>query len=332
MTNKVDLDELEKKVIRLLDEYKYPLIQVLRYRDEGRFVPEEIEVPVKYIIKNFQHIRDNNQSTYTFPDFSLTKKDNDVFLISTTEHPNTLEVKIIQKEEPETKYWSYRRIHYQGNVYEELNLSGNTYNHIVSQLEKMKERSQIDMESWILTPEQRKELIIRDYFHDIPEHKKGDVICSSKTQEHSNDEDVIAEEIIAAQDWSEEEKEKMKNISHMYRKKSLFKLYEIMFYIFDIQKMVQDRNKHNGSSYLAWATLGYQFPRFIKEYEMPNGKIIYWLDVPSCTKHLRENISIIDEAFAHVDSNGIKDSWKTRYEEWKHTRENIIKPYITKND
>lgn len=332
MINKVDLDELENKVIKLLDEYKYPLIQVLRYRDESWFVPKEIEIPVKYIIKRFHHIRNNEEFTYTLKDFSFTKDADSLFTLSINGQTSPLEVKIIQKDQPDSKYWSYRRIHYQWNIYEELNLSGNTYNHTLSQLEKVRERSQTDVESWILTTEEWKEITIRNYFHDIPEHKKWDVICSSKTDEHSQDEDIIAEEIIIAQNWSEGEKAKIREFSNIFDKESLFKLYEIMFYIFDIHNMIQDKSKHNDSSYLAWATLGYQFPRFIKDYKLPNGKTIYWLDVPSCAKHLREHISIIDQSFAHVDETGVRDSRKLRYEAGKDDRENIIKPYITKND
>jgi hypothetical protein len=330
MLDRIDLNELEKKVMILLEEYKYPLIQVLRYRDEWRFVPEEIEVPVKYIIKNFQYIKDSEESTYVLEEFSFIKNADDVFSISTKKEENPLEVKIIQRDQPEKKHWGYRNIHYQWKTYEELALSGNTYNHIVSQDEKIRSRTKEDEAAWLLSPEEWQTIRIRSPFHDIPEYKKWDVICSSKTDEHSIDEEQIGEELIIKQDWLDKEKILMKEFSHLYDKNSLFKLYEVMFYVFDIHNMIQDKSKHNNSSYLAWATLGYQFPRFIKDYKLPNGKTIYWLDVPSCAKHLREHISIIDQSFAHVDETGVRDSRKIRYEEGKNARENIIKPYITK--
>ena len=47
------LDNLLEKARELLEKNKQPLTQVLRYRDEGRFVPEEIQETVKYAIKNY---------------------------------------------------------------------------------------------------------------------------------------------------------------------------------------------------------------------------------------------------------------------------------------
>lgn len=328
MYQKLVLHDLEKKVVVLLEQYKNPLIQVLRYREEAWFVPGEIELPVKHIIKNFQQISEDTRYAYEHKEFSIQKKDANVFLVSTIQQSTPYEVKIYKKDQTATRHWAYRNIHYKWMIYEELHLSGNTYNHILSQAEKIKEWTAIDMKAWLLTEEEKQKLIIRNYFHDIPEYKDGDIICSSKTTQDSNNEDLIAQEIIDGQDRSDEEKTLMKNFFHLHDKQKLFKLYEIMFYTFDIQNMIQNRDKYNNSSYLAGATLWYQIPKLIKDYELPNWKILYWLDIPSCANQLRENSSAIDSAFAHVEKTGIADRRKNAYTTWKQIWENVIKPYI----
>ena len=111
MIDTIILDSLETKVIDLLESYKDPLVQVLRFWEEGRFVPREIEDPVKHIIKNFSIAEDKNY-TYQSPEFSI-QKENDIFLISTEPQGSPYEVQIHRKEAPATKYGSYRTIHYQ---------------------------------------------------------------------------------------------------------------------------------------------------------------------------------------------------------------------------
>jgi hypothetical protein len=328
MRQNILLNGLENKVLVLLDQYKDPLIQVLRYREEAWFVPREIELPAKHIIKNFQKISEYMSYTYEHAEFSIQKKDANVFLVSTVQQSMPHEVKIYKKDQPATKHWAYRNIHYKWMIYEELHLSGNTYNHILSQAEKIKEWTDMDLKAWLLTEDEKQRLNIRNKFHDIPEYKDGDIICSSKTAQDSSNEDLIAEEIIDGQDRSDEEKTTMKDISHLHSKQKLFKLYEIMFYTFDIQNMIQNRDKHNNSFYLAGATLWYQIPKLIRDYELPNWKILYWLDIPSCADHLRKNSSAIDNAFAHVEKTGVAEKRKNEYTAWKQIWEDVIKPYI----
>jgi hypothetical protein len=111
MIDTIILDSLETKVIDLLESYKDPLVQVLRFWEEGRFVPSEIEDPVKHIIKNFHIAKDQNY-IYQSPEFSI-QKEHDTFLISTEQEGSPYEVQIHRKEVPATKYGSYWTIHYQ---------------------------------------------------------------------------------------------------------------------------------------------------------------------------------------------------------------------------
>ena len=110
MIDTIILDSLETKVIDLLESYKDPLVQVLRFWEEGRFVPREIEDPVKHIIKNFSIAEDKNY-IYQSPEFSI-QKEHDIFLISTDQEGTPYEVQIHRKAEPITKYGSYWNIHY----------------------------------------------------------------------------------------------------------------------------------------------------------------------------------------------------------------------------
>ncbi len=331
MIEQIDLHNLEKRVMYLLDEYKLPLIQVLRYREESWFVPNEIELPIKHIIKNFQNILEKKTYTHTFRDFSLQKKDNNSFIISSLVNKSQNEVKIYKKNQTTKKHWAYRNIHYQWMIYEELHLSGNTYNHILSQSEKVKNWTTIDQKAWIISLEEKQKIIIRNYFHDIPEYKDGDIICINKTDKDSNNEDKVADEIITNQDWTSEEKVAMRKLSTLHGKQKLFKLYEIMFYIFDIQNMVQNKNKYHESSSLVVATLWSQIPRFIKNYELPNGKIFYWLDIPSCKQHLKKHMGAIDNLFAYTETIKRLEKREIEYQEWKKIWNEIIKPYIIEN-
>lgn len=324
------IDDIEHKVYDLLERYKDPLIQVLRYRDESWFVPQEIEIPTKYIIKNFHSIPDNTIHHHESMEFSIERENWNTFYIYSTEQEEPYILNIEKNIPSTTPHWSYRKITYNEKIYEELLLTWNTYNHIRSQAEKIKERSDIDHASWLLSQQEAKNLCIRNIFHDIPEYKKWDVICTSKTDKHRADEEIITQELLDAQTRNSDIKTYIQKLSRLHTPSWLFKLYERMFYIFDIQTMIEQAHTYNRSLYLAAATLWFQLPMYIKNYTLPNGNLVYWLDIPSCAKHLYDHIDFIDNAFAHIDEIGILDSRNNNYEEGRKIWNETIKPYIWK--
>lgn len=328
MIKSINLGELEKKVIILLERYKNPLVQVLRYWDEWRFVPSEIEGIVKYIIKNFHQTPENNIQISGI-EYNININNN-FFHVSDLSNGLKHEITISRKDYPITNHGSYRNINFKWKEYNEVSMSWNSYNHILSQAEKVKERSEIDQKSWLFSDIERHEIIIRNRFHDIPEKEKWDVIVSSKTHQHRRWEDEIALSIIEEQSRHYNEKEKMKELLYLHDSQSIFKLYEIMFYVYDMEEMLNNKHKYNNSIPLVGAMLWFHLPRIVKNYRLPNGKTIYWLDIPSCFQHFAYNLDTIENIFSEVDKVWVADKWLDIYEGWRSVWDKEIKPYINK--
>jgi hypothetical protein len=112
MKENIDLNNLENKVIILLKEYKNPLVQVLRYWDEGWFVPSEIEKSVKYIIKNYESIPDNAIHHHESMEFSIERENKKIFFIYTSEQEEPHIVQIRKNKTPIKRYGAKRSITY----------------------------------------------------------------------------------------------------------------------------------------------------------------------------------------------------------------------------
>lgn len=320
------LDGLHSKVQDLLEFYTNPLLQVLRYRDEGWFVPSEIEIPVKYIIKNYHDFSGQHVFSHRWISYCISKKSEHTFKIL---EPWLVRYIDIQKNSLSMDaYGSYRSITYRGKVFEDLWRSGNTYYHTLSQREKINERVNIDREHGDFTLEDEKKIHILNDFHDIPEKEKGDIICSSKTDKHRQEESIIAQNIIDETNWWENEKQMMRDILLHEHSKSIFKLYEKMMYIIDIQHLMEHANSYNKVSPLIGFMLWFQIPSFLQEYEFINGIKKPALEIASCKQHFQKFISVIDDAFVFVRNNGMDIGRQHLFERAYALWNNKIRPLL----
>jgi len=288
------LDNLINKSKLLLEENKQPLLQVLRYRDEWWFVPQEIEEKVKHQVKNFHNLEPLE----------------DVIII-----PRTTSF---------DQYWSHREISYQWKTYEDLMWSWNTYNHTISQYKQIEQRTLQDVKAWLLTNKESKMLLALNYIHDIVEKYKWDVVQNKKTEEQRSEEWNLTHQIIDEQNRTVQEKDFMKYIFSKDHKKSLFKLYERMMYIIDIKHLIDHENKYNNSRTLVWYLLSNQFPRFLESFEFLDGTVLPAYEIESFKRHFSKYRDTITQAFELT-----KDSAKSHhsypwYEEAKRIWENIL--------
>lgn len=261
------LDSLIEKWRDLLEENKQPLLQVLRYWDDGRFVPEEIQDEVKHQIKNLH-------------------------LLNPLEH-----IDIQQNWTSFDEYGSHWKITYKGNTYEELRWSWNTYNHTISQQKQIEQRTVYDVEAGLLTEKEKKMILALNYIHDIVEKYKGDTIQNKKTDEQRNEEGRRTLAIIEEQNRTDKEKLLMKYFFSKDHKKSLFKLYERMMYIIDISHLMKYEQKYNETKSLVGYLLGSQIPRFLESFELVDGKTIPAYEILSCKNLFKKHIDTINNAF-----------------------------------
>lgn len=261
------LDNLIEKWRLLLEENKQPLLQVLRYWDEWRFVPEEIQDEVKHQIKNLH-------------------------LLSPLEH-----IQIDQKTTSWKEYGSHWQITYKDKTYEDLRWSGNTYNHTISQQRQIEQRTLYDVEAWLLTEKERKMILALNYIHDIVEKYKGDTVQNKKTEEQRNEEWNMTLKIIEEQNRTEKEKLFMKYFFSKDHKKSLFKLYERMMYIIDMYHLMEHEKKYNETQSLVWYLLSSQIPRFLESFELIDGRIVPAYKILSCKNLFKEHFDTINNAF-----------------------------------
>lgn len=321
------LDSLHKKVNFLLELHKQPLLQVLRYWDEWWFVPNEIEIPVKYIVKNFVDFSGEHKIEEKKFSYVITKESTDTFKIIDIWWSIHF-VDIVQSLVPMDDFGAHRFISYNGKVFEDLRWSGNTYHHMISQREKIRQWTSIDVESWALSLEDAKKIVILNDFHDICEKEKGDVICSSKTDKHRQEESFIVQRIINEIDWLNDEKKMMQDILLHEHSQSIFKLYERMFYLVDLENLMLYADSYNKASNLIWAILSFQMPFFLESYQFVNGNKKEALVIASFKQHFKEYIPVVDSAFLFVKNNGIDSKWENKFSIAQSLWEEKIKPLL----
>lgn len=318
----VNNKELEGRAIDMLQKHKIPLLQVLRYRDEWRFVPQEIELPIKYIIKRYQEIG-VGKTTQDPESNAFIKR-----LSLTDFEIHSSSIYAIQIQLDEKAHGANRKIHYEGKIYEELFGSGNSYNHINFQDKQIREWLDMDVKWGILSKDEAEKIIIYNYVHDIPEiGDQSDVIASSKTEDHRKKEKEFWNTLIDQQPWDENQKEEIKQL-FIDNEWWLFKLYEIMYYMIDIQNMVSHKEKYNNSLSLAVAIIGFHMPRYLKSYKLPNQTEIFPLALPSFRSFMRNNMPAIDVIVEGAEPYLSNERRKGLYQESKHIRDTVIKPNI----
>lgn len=305
------LTTLRDKVFQIFESYKPQLQPVLRYWMFEYIAPEPIEIATKRLVLN-QDKRDIG-TTHTFAhknnkgnpvDVSLTIQDIqwDTFTIAQTRN---------QQAQPDQTFrlyqqWGLRHIQYGGKIHRELPDSGNVYNHIHTQYLDILQHTGIDATRWAISPEDKLMLEIIHLFHDIPEMGYLEIANNhtqdqGKTDDESDQEGDRAIQIIHAQDiLSDDEKKLLQELYEIGEPNtSLFKFFERLRWITSDNMLVYTNSRYMGNREKLFAEMAVWYLHMLtQEFDLPSGKKVIPIDLPSIQHHLAQHKQWLDFSIA----------------------------------